>query len=93
MPAKFVKSYAAPDGQIFPTLEEEQKHEISQILFDNRAQLNDAETSILGAVMVNKDAILACLKQKERKNLRAPKVKKATRKTKNELAKTNPVPA
>lgn len=78
MPATFVKSYAAPDGEIFTTLAEEQKHELTCIVCGEN-QPTDAETKVIGVILSNLDKVLACLKQKERKNLRAPKVERKPR--------------
>ena len=70
MPAKFVKSYAAPDGQIFPTLEAEKKHELNLLL----DKYSGADKESLCAFLVeNGESVIECLRQRERKNLTAAK--------------------
>lgn len=72
MPAKFVKSYQSPDGKIFSTLGDEQKHELTCIICGEK-QPTDSETKIVETLLANIDKVVDCLKQKERQRVREGK--------------------
>lgn len=70
MPAKFVKSYAAPDGTIFATLIEEQAYELNKLI---DACEDKASASLASLILDHREEVLAILTQRERQRVREAK--------------------
>ena len=88
MPAKLVTSYQAPDGEIFPTLELAQKHEIEAAMPIDGTGFTRG--GIADFIYENREKLITCLKQKERKSVTATPTPRKKRTPKDKAAPADP---